>query len=979
MKSEKLERIEALYDEARRLDRTRRAAFIASRCAGDDELRREIESLLEHDEQAGDFLELSAIEVLATAMNMDDRSMVGRRIGNYEILSLIGRGGMGQVWRARDTKLGREVAIKMLPEEFAADRDRVARFRREAQVLASLNHPGIAAIYGFEEYEGIHCLILEFVEGETLADRVKRMPIPVEESLRLMVQVAEALEAAHEKGVVHRDLKPANIVVNGDGHAKLLDFGLAKAMEVPGQGVHRTDPLTSSGHLSGLSVPGTILGTAAYMSPEQARGAAVDKRTDIWALGCIIYELLTGRRAFTGEMVSDVIASILAREPDDSLLDRYHPALRRVVHRCLQKDSKQRFRDVGDVRIELTHVLARPAGSIVRASRHRTPARKTVLALAAAALLVAVAGGVAGWYVRNPPPSPSGRFVVSAFPSMAIRLSGLTTDLAISPDGSTVAYGVEVDGHRGLYLRPVDSLEGSLLSDDALDTPFFSPDSASIGFYDLAEGTLKRMPLAGGPIATIVELPVVSRGASWGPDDTVVFATTDGSTGLFQVPARGGEAELLTTPAVGEDHMWPEFLPGGGAVLFTIRSGLGAANSQIAILDMDTGIHEILISQGGQARYAATGHIVYGVDDQLMAARFDPDMRTLLSDPVPVLEGVVPSDSGAAAFAFSDEGSLAYVGGPPLEDDRILVFVNRDGGMQPLDLPAMPFLSPRLSPDETRVAVQVTDDDDRSSIWVYELNGNAQGRELTPDGNNTRPVWTPDGRRITFASDRDGTWGIYWQPADGSAPAVRLTAAAEGNQHWPESWSADGRMLSYVVVDGEARGIWMLVVENGQGRENSEFYDAEGFHENGSVFSPDGEWLAYYSNESNSDNQIWVQPVPRLEIRHRITFGGGVFPIWSPDGSELFYRRPGTAAIDGTRLIAVGIEDPETYSLGPERVLPISGFSVFSTYRDYDITSDGERFLLVYSEDYADSDGPPLRQVHLVFNWFEELAERVLP
>ena len=978
MKSEKLERIEALYDEARRLDRTQRAAFIASRCAGDDELRREIESLLEHEEQAGEFLEMSAIEVLATAMNMDDRSMVGRRIGNYEILSLIGRGGMGQVWRARDTRLGREVAIKMLPDEFAADRDRVARFRREAQVLASLNHPGIAAIYGFEEYEGIHCLILEFVEGETLADRGKRMPIPVEESLRLMVQVAEALEAAHEKGVVHRDLKPTNIIVNSDGQAKLLDFGLAKAMEVPGKGVHRTDSVTSLGHLSGLSIPGAILGTAAYMSPEQARGATVDKRTDIWALGCVIFELLTGRRAFTGEMVSDVIASILAREPDDTLLDRYHPALRRVVHRCLQKDVKQRFRDVGDVRIELTHVLARPAGSIVRASRRRVPARKTVLALAAAALLAAVAAGVAGWYVRTPPPAPSGRFVVSAFPSMPIRLSGLTTDLAISPDGSTVAYGVEVDGHRGLYVRPVDRLEGSLLSDDALDTPFFSPDSASIGFYALAEGVLKRMPLAGGPTATIVELPVVSRGASWGPDDTVVFATTDGSTGLFQVPARGGDAEILTTPAVGEDHLWPEFLPGGDAVLFTIRSGLGAANSQVAILDMETGIHEILIPQGGQARYAATGHIVYGVGDQLMAARFDPDTRTVLSEPVPVLEGVVPSDSGAAAFAFSDEGSLAYVGGPPLEDDRILAFVDRDGGMQPLDLPAMPFQSPRLSPDETRVAVQVTDDD-RSSIWVYELNGNAQGRELTPDGNNTRPVWTTDGQRVTFASDRDGTWGIYWQPADGSAPAVRLTTAAEGNQHWPESWSTDGRTLSYVVVDGEARGIWTLIVEGGQVRQNSEFYDAEGFHENGSLFSPDGEWLAYYSNESNSDNQIWVQPMSRSGIRHRITIDGGVFPLWSPDGSELFYRRPGTAAIDGTRLNAVDIEDPDTYVLGPERALPISGFSVFSTYRDYDISSDGERFLMVFSEDRVDSDGPPLRQVNLVFNWFDELAERVLP
>ncbi len=976
MDRERIERIESLYEAARRLDASERARFLASECAGDPELRGEVASLLDHGEQAGEFLEQSAIEVLAGEIGAEGPSLAGRRIGHYDFLSLIGRGGMGQVWRARDTRLGRDVAIKTLPGQFAADGQRMARFKREAQVLASVNHPGIAAIYGFEELDGVHCLVMELVDGETLAEGMARGPVPVEESIRLSVQVAEALEAAHEKGVIHRDLKPANIVVTGEGQTKLLDFGLAKALEGDGGGTARA---ASSGRSAGISMDGVILGTAAYMSPEQARGAAIDKRTDIWALGCVLYELLTGRRAFAGDMLSDVIASVLAREPDLALLDGYHPALRRLVAQCLAKDAAQRFRDVGDVRIELARLLSGPPGSLTRAASPRYGSRRRMAAAVAAAIAVGVAGAAAGWIFRTPAPERNGRFVVSASPSAPVRLSGFATDLAVSPDGATIAYAVDVDGRRGLYIRPVDQFQGAPVSTDAVDTPFFSPDGASIGFYSVAEGALKRMPLGGGPADTIVELEGAARGVTWGPDDTVVFATNDASTGLLEVAARGGTARVLTVPDAGEDHLWPEFLPGGRAVLFTVRSGPG--NFQVAVLDRESGTHRMLVS-GSQARYAATGHLVYGADDRLLAARFDARALALLSEPIPVLEGVVPSDSGAAMFAFSNGGSLAYVSGAPLADNRILAFVDMEGNRTPLGLPPMPYRSPRLSPDGSRVAVEVAGPR-RSSIWVYDLEGNVQGRELTTDGNNVRPEWTPDGERVTFASDRSGAWGIYWQPADGSRPAVRLTTAEPGREHWAESWIPGGSTLAYVVVDGEDRGIRMLDLDGaGRVRADRGYYDVDGFHENGAVFSPDGDWLAYYSNESaesTNDNQIWVQTVPPSGVKHLITHEGGVFPLWSPDGRELFYRRPGTAALDGTRLIAVDIEDASTYALGPERELPIRGFSVFTTYRDYDITVDGERFLMVYSEDYAETAEGPLRQVNFVYDWFEELAERVRP
>jgi serine/threonine-protein kinase len=976
MTPDKRRQVEQLYEAALDLDARERRPFVRARCEGDPELQREVESLLDHGDRAGDFLDQSALAVLAAVVRAGDRrSMAGRSIGNYEILSLIGRGGMGEVWRARDAVLGREVAIKMLPEEFSRDRERMARLEREAQVLASLNHPGIAAIYGFEEHDGIRCLILEYVEGETLAARLKRGAIPVKESLKIVAQVAEALETAHEKGVIHRDLKPANIVVTPEGTTKLLDFGLAKALENPAAEVSLASSLSPTAGLSGLSMDGMILGTAAYMSPEQARGVAVDKRTDIWAVGCVLYELLAGRRAFDGEMISDVLASVLARAPDTGPLERYDPALGRLVRRCLEKDPRQRLRDAGDIRIELNHLVSGPADTLNPPLGILQPGKLAVAVALLAGVVLLLAGGGVGWMLRDPPRSGSARFVVSAPPSRPVRLSGLTTDLAISPDGQRIVYSIDESGHRDLYIRPLDQLGGMTLSLEAVDTPFFSPDGAWIGFSALADGVLRRMPVGGGAASTIADLPGAARGASWGPDEVIVVATVDASTGLLEVPARGGSLTVLTTPAPGEDHLWPDVLPGGRAVLFTIRSGLGRANSRVAVLDRDTGDYRVLVEGAGASRYVTTGHIVYGAEGRLLAAPFDLTTLAITGDSALVLEGLVPPESGATPFDVADNGTLAYVSGAPL-GNRILAFVGRNGRISPLDLPPKPYLSPRLSPDQRRIAVQVDEPNGRSSIWIYDLSGDVQIKELTQDGNSVRPEWTRDSGRITFASDRNGPWGIYIQPADGSAAARRLTTASDGRTHWPESWSPDGSTLAFTEVDGEARGIWLLSVDGDQVRTES-FYDAPGFHQNGSTFSPDGEWLAYYSNESNIDNQVYVQAVPASDVKHRITLNSGVFPLWSADGRELFYRRAGAAAIEGTQLIAVDLGNGGNFSVGAERPLPITGFSVVGTYRDYDISADGQQFLMVFPEDYAEPPGAPSRQVNVVLNWIDELIERV--
>ena len=555
---------------------------------------------------------------------------VGSRLGHYDVTALIGEGGMGQVYQATDTKLNRQVALKILPEAFADDPDRLARFQREAQVLASLNHPNIAQIHGIEEADDTRALVLELVEGPTLADRIAQGAIPVDEAIPMAKQIAEALEAAHEQGVIHRDLKPANIKVREDGTVKVLDFGLAKALDTTPEG----DPSQSPTMTAAATQMGVIMGTAAYMSPEQAAGKLVDQRSDIFAFGVVLWEMLTGGRLFTGESISHVLASVLKTEPDwETLPVETPPAVRRLLRRCLERDRRERLHHVGDVRVELREALSSPDTPLGRPVTAPPLAiwRRPIPAVLSLVVVAAIAGsGV--WSLRRPMPPRVARFVLTAPPNEAVQISNGTTDLVISPDGTQVVYATGTPAV--LYARAVDQLEGTPLRDTANGgAPFFSPDGTWVGFF--GDGLLKKVPLAGGPSVTICPLSSRLRGASWGPDDTIVFAE-EGYGGLFRVSANGGEPETLTTLDEGQGeiaHRWPEVLPGGRALLFTSARGVRTEDREIALLDLVSGERSELIATGSNPHYSPIGHIVYGLGATLRAVSFDLDELVITGDP----------------------------------------------------------------------------------------------------------------------------------------------------------------------------------------------------------------------------------------------------------------------------------------------------------------------------------------------------------
>ena len=571
----------------------------------------------------------------------------GTKLAHYEILSALGKGGMGEVWKTKDTKLGREVAIKTLPEEFAKDADRLARFEREAKLLASLNHPNIAAIYGLEESNGTRFLVLELDEGDTLADRMKNGAIPVEESLKLASQISEALEAAHEKGVVHRDLKPANIKVTPDGKVKVLDFGLAKAFAADQADVNLSNSPTLSMQ---ATQQGVILGTAAYMSPEQARGEDADQRADVWAFGVVLFEMLTGRGTFEGRTVSDVLAAVLAKDPQwNSLPHNVHPRLRLLLERCLAKELKDRYTGVGDARVDVHTVLADPGGVLVQPIAEVVQAtRQSKLPWVAVFVAGAIIAGMAVWVFMQPDPAQPVR-LTAIHPGTEVVGNNFDVDVILSKDGRRIVYiaGGEQEGR--LYVRDLDQLEPTLLAESAR-SPFLSPGDQWVGF--MSSRTWMKVAMTGGPAVRVGEVGAAPRGATWGPDDTILFATDDNSTGLYGISASGGEAEVLTTPDSGTgelDHLFPEFLPGGRAVLFTITNNQGLGNSQIAVLDLESGNHRILIQGGSNPRYAASGHIVYGVGGTLRAVAFDLDSLETSGAAVPVLEGVATKETGAAS------------------------------------------------------------------------------------------------------------------------------------------------------------------------------------------------------------------------------------------------------------------------------------------------------------------------------------------
>ena len=912
--------------------------------------------------------------------------MIGKTLGTFTLESLLGKGGMGEVYKAKDQKLGRDVAIKVLPEEFAKDTDRVARFQREAKLLASLNHPNIASIYGLEESDGTHFLVLELIEGETLADRIKSGPIPVEESLKLALQIAEALEAAHEKGVIHRDLKPANIKVTPDEKVKVLDFGLAKAFA----GEQGDMNLSNSPTLSqAATMQGVILGTAAYMSPEQARGREVDKRTDVWAFGSILYEMLTGRPAFDGEDVSEILASVIKGTTDLNLLppvlDR---RIRNVIERCLQKDTHQRFRDIGDVRYELDRTSMPPESphrnqDLLTSVLHR---RRMGAIVVAALAFGAVLAGFGVWFLTQPEPQVPVRLVAVPEGNQPIG-NGYDPDVILSHDGRRLLFlaGISADAAvSDLFIRDLDSLKPRLLASRAR-APFFSPESNWVGFVE-NNSKLMKMSVDGGPSLAIADISTFSspRGFTWSADDTIIFATSSVETGLLMVSAEGDKIDVLTTPdaARGEfNHLWPEILPGGKAVLFTITNNESIDAAQIAVLDLDTKEYNVLPVTGSNPRYVATGHIVYGVQGTLHAVAFDPDDLEVRGDPVPIVEGVVTKLTGAASFSVSQTGSLAYIAGTAAGNlERRLVWYDRNGQTEVLDLPPDSYSWPALSTDGSKLAI-VTSTDTNDVIWTYALGSETSRRRFTFEGSNTLPIWSPDGKAIAFASDREGSPGIWLKSADGKGVAERLTTAEEGTIHWPGSWSPDGKTLAFTIeqMTGGKSGltsndmnIWTFSLET---REAIPFSSRPfPWQESSPRFSPDGRWLLHIVGDASaSEWNVWIEPFPQTGEKWKLTEKGGGWGRWSSP-TELTYR-PFFSGSGLMSLRTMNIATQPEFSFGGEREWPIENFTWLPYTRMFDVARDG-RFLVVTASDAGKDDRIP-RQINIVLNWIQELKDRV--
>ena len=798
----------------------------------------------------------------------------GTTLGPYTVTAKIGEGGMGEVYRARDTKLDRDVALKVLPEAFTSDPDRLARFEREAKVLASLNHPNIGSIYGLEDADGQKALVLELIEGPTLADRIKQGPIPVDEALPIATQIAEALEAAHEQGIIHRDLKPANVKVKDDGTVKVLDFGLAKALA----GDAQSDPSESPTLTAAATRAGVIMGTAAYMSPEQARGKPLDRRTDVWAFGCVFYEMLTARRAFPGDNLSEVIAGVMKSEPDwNAVPSQVAPLLQSFLRRCLAKDPKQRIRDIGDVSLVLEGAFE--AGELRTAESAAAPQLsvwRRVLPVAVALLF----GGFGMWALMRPapqPPAPLVRFSIPLATDDTFSYSGRHV-VAVSPAGTHVVYTV----NRGLSLRPVDRLQATPVSGTEAEarSPFFSPDGQQIGFY--AAGQLQRVSISGGASVTLAEADN-PWGASWGADDRILYG--QGPQGIWRVPATGGTPEQVISVEDGEQAHGPHLLPGGEWVLFTWRpAGASWDQAQIVLHSLATDERIMLIDGGRDARYVPTGHLVYGLNGVLLAVPFDVVTRRVTGGPVPLVDGVLDAGatSGAVQFGIAATGLLVYV--PGTAGAALgLVWVDRDGQEEAISVESQEYRSPRVSPDGTRLAVQI-DGPDNTDIWIWHF-ARATLTRLTLDlGRDSDPLWTHDGTRVAFASDRQGG-GVFWKAADGTGEVERLL---EHPLAEPYAWTADGRLIFDTNGPDSGQGdLGVLAVEGD--RMADTVLDTESV-EARPALSPDGGWLAYASNESGQE-EIYVRPFPNVDDgKWQVSTAGGASPVWSPDGQELFYR-----------------------------------------------------------------------------------------
>ena len=909
----------------------------------------------------------------------------GTRLGPYEVQSALGAGGMGEVYRARDTKLRRDVAIKILPEAFAADPDRIARFQREAELLAALNHPNVACVYGVEESRpsgsghATLAIVLELVEGETLADRIARGPLELDEALSIARQIADALEAAHDRGVVHRDLKPANIKITPEGKVKVLDFGLAKMAERDASAAGLSISPTLSVHATHA---GVILGTAAYMSPEQARGKPVDRRADIWAFGCVLFEMLAGRKTFDGgDTVSDAVAAILKSEPDwNAIPAATPPYIRRLLRRCLQKDPQKRLPHIGLARLEIDEgdVDAPPAPGVAASRVTTAPLWRRSPAVAVIALLVGALGIWAGRYLTRQAPVVVARFPITLGPEQNFTGQG-RRPIAISPDGTEIAYVAD----RKLFRRSLSDLDAHLLVN--MDTrlgpptnPVFSPDGRSIAYVS-EDKTLKRVAVGGGAPVTICPLEAIPFGISWGAGGILFEA--DGA--IMRVSADGGKPETLIARSTSDRLRSPQMLPDGQTVMFTVvdaavnTRNMGGSEypSRIVAQSTMSGDRIVLVEGAMEGRYLPMGLLAYVSRAVLFAAPFDLRRSKVTGGPVPLVQGI-RSEGGTALYAVSTTGSLVYVPGSEagIGGEQNLGFIDRTGRVDFLKLPPATYLYPRLSPDGGQLAVEI-DRGNEANISIYDLSGRSALRPLTFGGRNRTPAWSADGQRVAFQSDREGDLAIFWQAADGAGSAERLTTPEKGAAHLPESWSSKGDLL-FTATKGAEAALWTYSTRDQKSRPFDSVQSSR--QPANAAFSPDGSWVAYQSNETGTP-AVYVQPFPATGTRFQASpvapQDDPHHPLWSRDGTELFYvAGPNRfVATNVTGRSGLSFSNPVPIQTGTWK----NTFGGPTTIRNYDVSRDGKRFIGVIASGVSDSGTPRTPQIQVVLNWFDELRRLV--
>jgi eukaryotic-like serine/threonine-protein kinase len=884
--------------------------------------------------------------------------MIGQTVGQYRVESLLGTGGMGVVYEAVDTALQRQVAIKVLRDDLRIDSDLAARFIREARLLASLNHPNIAAIYGLEESSGSRMLVLEYVPGQTLAERLSSGRIPLREVLSIARQIADALEAAHERGIIHRDLKPGNVKLTDEGRVKVLDFGLAKAV---------AEASLESGSESETAAMATrrgmVLGTPAYMSPEQACGKPVDARTDIWAFGCVLYEMLAAKRPFGGDSVQEMLASVLERQPDFGLLPpATHPSVRRLLQRCLEKNPRQRLRHVGDARMELDDVLAGNVETAVTAN----PRRGFIAAGITALVVAAGSFGVARWTV--PPPAPQERPVVKFtidLPKGQVIRASFNPSLEISPDGRTLYYLVSSEGGFQAQIRALDELEPRTHASNG--APLFSPDSQSVCFIDGRSRTIRRAALSGGSSVAIAPYESITRGF-WG-EDGYLYWTPAARSGIARTPIGGGETTAVTNLDESRNeqkHGHAQPLPGGREIMYvaTDTTMTSYDDARIVMHSLETGARRTLIEGGWSPRYVAPGHILYARDGDLYAVPFDTKKKEVSGPPKKVVEGVLMSrNTGAAYFTLSETGTLAWVPGVAVDGERELVWVDRKGRETPLPLPPASYLYPRLSADGRKMALEI--EGPTHDIYVYEFERGVMTK-MSLDGLSHAPVWSPDGEQIGFRSWKLGGMTLWSMPADRSRPEERMLD--EPGMQSLVSWSPDGRSVSYVDMTRET-GLDVLVLPLHGERKPFPVAQSK-FVEGSPKFSPDGQWLAYCSNESGRP-EVFVQPYPGPGPKIQISTDGGTDPVWRAKGGELYYR-------SGAKMMAVEVRTQPRFAAGRPSMLwegdyshgmssscGAPGVSSFN----YDVTPDGDRFLMVKDIHHKVES----TRIGVVLNWTTEL------